>query len=226
MEYYIEIIILLAPGFIAKEVARALGNVKSKITPIDQVLNYFVYSLFASMWLLLGFVIVRYYIQDSIILGIIMIIVAIVSGIFTGAIWQLVIKGIWHRAMRFITISKDGYEYFQEDTLLNGNLMDGKPHIIEIVRNGNRIARGEFMGASFGSDSLIELKVKSHPHYDGWLDGQYKDYFPYISTYVDVTNGIEIIEYGYPEGFFSGNFDVNKFISSVELEQKFEGAVE
>lgn len=74
--------------YTSKEVARALGNVKSKITPIDQVLNYFVYSLFASMWLLLGFLIVRRYIQDNIIIGIIMIIVAIVSGIFTGAIWQ------------------------------------------------------------------------------------------------------------------------------------------
>lgn len=46
MEHYIEIIVMLAPGFIAKEVARALGNVKSRSSSIDQILNYFVYSIF------------------------------------------------------------------------------------------------------------------------------------------------------------------------------------
>ena len=46
MEHYIEIIVMLAPGFIAKEVVRALGNVKSRSSSIDQILNYFVYSIF------------------------------------------------------------------------------------------------------------------------------------------------------------------------------------
>lgn len=46
MEHYIEIIVMLAPEFIAKEVARALGNVKSRSSSIDQILNYFVYSIF------------------------------------------------------------------------------------------------------------------------------------------------------------------------------------
>lgn len=59
MEHYIEIIVMLAPGFIAKEVARALGNVKSRSSSIDQILNYFVYSIFCFFTTLLIYTIIN-----------------------------------------------------------------------------------------------------------------------------------------------------------------------
>ena len=56
MEHYVEIILLLAPGFIAKETARILGDVRKKYSNLDQVLNYFMYSIFSLIPILVLFI--------------------------------------------------------------------------------------------------------------------------------------------------------------------------
>ena len=55
MEHYIQVIIMLAPGFIAKEVSKWLGYVQLKHTAMEQVLDYFLYSVFTmapTLWVL------------------------------------------------------------------------------------------------------------------------------------------------------------------------------
>lgn len=217
MEHYIEIIILLAPGFIAKEVARVLGNIKSKASPIDQALSYFVYSLFACIGVLVVYWLVDTSVENKIALDIILAVTAVVSGVITGALWQLLIKGQWRKVIRAVTICRDGYEYFQEDSLLNANIMDGKDHFIEVRKNNKRIAVGFFLGGSFATDKAFELKINNHPYYAGWLDSKYKSLFPYRDTYFDFTHDIEIIEYGYPEELLDGS--LNEEIATSLLEK-------
>lgn len=95
MEHYIEIILLLAPGFIAKEVARMLGDVRKKYSNLDQILNYFMYSVFSLIPILILFIFNNWDLQNpskepkQILMYIVM---AIGSGVLVGGLWQLFVK--------------------------------------------------------------------------------------------------------------------------------------
>ena len=88
MEHYIEIIAMLAPRFIAKEVARALGNVKSR----DQILNYFVYSIFCFFITLLIYTIINKLFGNDDPQYFLLVFLSILSGISVGYAWQLIVK--------------------------------------------------------------------------------------------------------------------------------------
>ena len=92
MEHYIEIIVMLAPGFIAKEVARALGNVKSRSSSIDQILNYFVYSIFCFFTTLLIYTIINKLLGIDSLQYLLLVFLAILSGVSVGYAWQSIVK--------------------------------------------------------------------------------------------------------------------------------------
>ena len=119
MEHYIEIIVMLAPGFIAKEVARALGNVKSRSSSIDQILNYFVYSIFCFFTTLLIYTIINKLLGIDSLQYFQLVFLAILSGVSVGYAWQSIVKKNVKRIIDKYTSANNGYMYFQEDSMLN-----------------------------------------------------------------------------------------------------------
>lgn len=222
MEHYIQIIIMLAPGFIAKEVCKWLGHVQLKHNPMEQALSYFLYSVFTmapTLWVLYlcGYNIE--YLAVDIKSAILYTIISIFSGCLVGTIWALYGKGIIQRIIDWITLQRFGYVYVQEKTLIDSNLMDGQEHFIEVIKDGKRIALGKFEGITFKDDENYVLKVNSHPVYEEWLeDTRWGEYFQHKCMYIDTTHNIEVVEYYFPNGFFSKSFDIKKIPTSMERE--------
>lgn len=215
MEHYIEIIAMLAPGFIAKEVARALGNVKSRGSSIDQILNYFVYSIFCFFITLLIYTIIKKLFGSDDPQYFLLVFLSILSGISVGYAWQSIVKKFVKNIIDRYTSENDGYIYFQEDSMLNNCMLDGKDHLIQIIKSGHVIATGKFLGATFSSEDTTEIKIDSHPVYAEWLSNEtYSKKFEYLHSIFDIKNDIEVREYSYPNGFFEEGFTADKITSS------------
>lgn len=215
MEHYIEIIAMLAPGFIAKEVARALGNVKSRGSSIDQILNYFVYSIFGFFITILIYTIINKLFGNDDPQYFLLVVLSILSGISVGFAWQTIVKKFIKNIIDRYTSENNGYIYFQEDSMLNNCMLDGKDHLIQIIKSGNVIATGKFLGATFSSEDTTEIKIDSHPVYAEWLSNEtYSEYFEYLHSIFDIKNDIEVREYSYPNGFFEEGFTADKITSS------------
>ena len=172
MEHYIEIIAMLAPGFIAKEVARALGNVKSRGSSIDQILNYFVYSIFCFFITLLIYTNINKLFGYDDSQYFLLVFLSILSGISVGYAWQTIVKKFVKNIIDRYTSENNGYIYFQEDSMLNNCMLDGKDHLIQIIKSGHVIATGKFLGATFSSEDTTEIKIDSHPVYAEWLSNE------------------------------------------------------
>ena len=216
MEHYIEIIAMLAPGFIAKEVARALGNVKSRGSSIDQILNYFVYSIFGFFITILIYTIINKLFGNDDPQYFLLVVLSILSGISVGFAWQTIVKKFIKNIIDRYTSENNGYIYFQEDSMLNNCMLDGKDHLIQIIKSGHVIATGKFLGATFSSEDTTEIKIDSHPVYAEWLSNEtYSEYFEYLHSIFDIKNDIEVREYSYPNGFFEEGFTADK-ITSLE----------
>lgn len=215
MEHYIEIIAMLAPGFIAKEVARALGNVKSRGSSIDQILNYFVYSIFCFFITLLIYTIINKLFGYDDPQYFLLVVLSILSGISVGYAWQTIVKKFFKNIIDRYTSENNGYIYFQEDSMLNNCMLDGKDHLIQIIKSGHVIATGKFLGATFSSEDTTEIKIDSHPVYAEWLSNEiYSEYFEYLHSIFDIKNDIEVREYSYPKGFFEEGFTADKITFS------------
>lgn len=215
MEHYIEIIAMLAPGFIAKEVARALGNVKSRGSSIDQILNYFVYSIFCFFITLLIYTIINKLFGNDEPQYFLLVFLSILSGISVGYAWQSIVKKFVKNKIDRYTSENNGYIYFQEDSMLNNCMLDGKDHLIQIIKSGHVIATGKFLGATFSSEDTTEIKIDSHPVYAEWLSHEtYSKEFEYLHSIFDIKNDIEVREYSYPKGFFEEGFTADKITSS------------
>lgn len=215
MEHYIEIIAMLAPGFIAKEVARALGNVKSRGSSIDQILNYFVYSISGFFITLLIYTIINKLFGYDDPQYFLLVVLSILSGISVGFAWQTIVKKFFKNIIDRYTSKNNGYIYFQEDSMLNNCMLDGKDHLIQIIKSGHVIATGKFLGATFSSEDTTEIKIDSHPVYAEWLSNEiYSEYFEYLHSIFDIKNDIEVREYSYPKGFFEEGFTADKITFS------------
>lgn len=215
MEHYIEIIAMLAPGFIAKEVARALGNVKSRGSSIDQILNYFVYSIFCFFITLLIYTIIKKLFGSDDPQYVLLVFLSILSGISVGYAWQTIVKKFFKNIIDRYTSENNSYIYFQEDSMLNNCMLDGKDHLIQIIKSGHVIATGKFLGATFSSEDTTEIKIDSHPVYAEWLSNEtYSNEFEYLHSIFDIKNDIEVREYSYPNGFFEEGFTADKITSS------------
>ena len=215
MEHYIEIIAMLAPGFIAKEVARALGNVKSRGSSIDQILNYFVYSIFCFFITLLIYTIINKLFGNDDPQYFLLVFLSILSGISVGYAWQSIVKKFVKNIIDRYTSENNGYIYFQEDSMLNNCMLDGKDHLIQIIKSGHVIATGKFLGATFSSEDTTEIKIDNHPVYAEWLSNEiYSEYFEYLHSIFDIKNDIEVREYSYPKGFFEEGFTADKITFS------------
>ena len=215
MEHYIEIIVMLAPGFIAKEVARALGNVKSRGSSIDQILNYFVYSIFCFFITILIYTIIKKLFGSNDPQYFLLGFLSILSGISVGYAWQTIVKKFFKNIIDRYTSENNGYIYFQEDSMLNNCMLDGKDHLIQIIKSGHVIATGKFLGATFSSEDTTEIKIDSHPVYAEWLSNEtYSQDFEYLHSIFDIKNDIEVREYSYPNGFFEEGFTADKITSS------------
>ena len=215
MEHYIEIIAILAPGFIAKEVARALGNVKSRGSSIDQILNYFVYSIFCFFITLLIYTIINKLFGNDDPQYFLLVFLSILSGISVGYAWQSIVKKFVKNIIDRYTSENNGYIYFQEDSMLNNCMLDGKDHLIQVIKSGHVIATGKFLGATFSSEDTTEIKIDSHPVYAEWLSNEtYSKEFEYLYSIFDIKNDIEVREYSYPNGFFEEGFTADKITSS------------
>lgn len=213
MEHYILVILILAPGFIAKETARMVGNIKRKSSALEQGINYFVYSFF-TLGIIVNLCNVMGYMKVPVRAALVLLTMSIpIVGVLVGTIWQLFLKRKFIEMCRWLSIKVTGYEFFQEDSLLNANMMDGQHHLIAVFQDGKRVAAGEFLGASFGTDEVEEIKINSHPVFAEWLDDErYASCFQHKCVFLDFTHNIRVIEYTYPKDFFDAKFDPGKVI--------------
>ena len=144
-----------------------------------------------------------------------LVFLSILSGISVGYAWQLIVKKFIKNIIDRYTSENNGYVYFQEDSLLNNCMLDGKDHLIQIIKSGHVIATGKFLGATFSSEDTTEIKIDSHPVYAEWLSNEtYSKEFEYLHSIFDIKNDIEVREYSYPNGFFEEGFTADKITSS------------
>lgn len=144
-----------------------------------------------------------------------LVFLSILSGISVGYAWQSIVKKFIKDKIDRYTSENDGYMYFQEDSMLNNCMLDGKDHLIQVIKSGHVIATGKFLGATFSNEDTTEIKIDSHPVYARWLSDEiYSKYFEYLHSIFDIKNDIEVREYSYPNGFFEEGFTADKITSS------------
>ncbi len=116
VETYITAVLLIAPGFVAKQTAKWLGDYTPKTnSPLDFIMSYFVYSLFS---------------------------------------YCLII------ALMFLFGMANMHKTNMHDTLLNEGLLDGKLHLIRIIKDGRELAVGKFCGASLCGDDITNNLIE------------------------------------------------------------------
>ena len=196
MENYIEVIVILTPGFVAKEVANLLGGNTyiTKKSAMEQVINYFVYSVFALV-LLCGFLFgiedyLEIYSKNRIIHYLAILICSILSGVLTGAMWQLVIK----KVIRKIGAKFTKVDFITETDLLNRAVRNEEDHLVKIETKEGKILIGKMIGASDPQEIKSEIKIDNHPDYARWLY-RCKDDFPIKYSLINFTDGYILTEY-------------------------------
>lgn len=191
MEQYLALLILLFPGYLAKETARYLGNArtsrKSNLTETFEYLTYSAFSLFPfflweiePLW------------KEFL--------VAILGGVIFGSFWGLLGNRLALKIAHSITSNTTGFYIDPGINVLEATLNDGESHFLKLERDGKVLAIGFFERASDAEDRDFQIQVISHPIYTEWLTREdTKDYFIERFRTLDATNNFILTEYWYPD---------------------------
>lgn len=211
MERYINLIIILAPGFIAQKTTLLLGNtVNTNRETMQQLMTYFMYSIFSIM-LILSWKSQNNLPQNMIIYAVL----GVIGGVSTGILWEWKVKKLFRTFVNYFN-RKENLIIFESEDLINANMKRKEDHLIEIKKDGKRIAIGAFMGSSLIGEAKSEIKIDNHPVYAEWLDDErYKSLFPVKHSILNFTDGYMLIEYEYPENFFDENFNIEKIMPNA-----------
>ena len=216
MEKYLALILLSAPGFIAKFVAQCLGDTPPKRGEFESVLVYSSFSLFSvTLTLILASVFGLYNVQASWseleknfsypIFCIEFLFLSLICSIFVGAAWHLYIENFLVNFFNKLNKRNGKNEVFLEGMLLHKMLNDGEDHFLVVEKDGKEIVAGFFRATSSACADRIELYIASHPEYKEWLD--YAKENPHHTlnkvkgVYLDLASGTIIKELEYPPEF-------------------------
>lgn len=188
MENYLWLVILIAPGFIAKQTSRWLGNFSAhRPSEFDSIMSYFVYSIFSIMFSFKTLMYFGYLPQGELTtkfeqafatnLELVekMAIIIIVS-VFVGFFWQVFIKGFLTWVIDKITEGLWNSTVDTGETYLSSYLSNGRDHLLRIKKDGREIAVGRYYGVSADFQDKAEIVVDGHQKYRDWL--KYADKHP------------------------------------------------
>lgn len=233
MPNYIEIILLVAPGFIAQRTSRWLGNFSNENpSQFDSVMSYFSYSLFAGVFsaailmmlnILPNDVLTKNY--EDIITSNIQLLkictIVIICSFLTGLFWQIIFKVVIKDVLNFIySKTHNGNKVYDGGSLMVSELSDGKDHLLLIKRDDQEIACGRFLGISADASDRPEIALESYQVYKDWIEFE-PDVFVRKKTYVIIQDKFIVEEYDYPKGFFEDEYKGNK--QNIPLEEDSKG---
>lgn len=219
MPMYFETILLIAPGFIAKETSRWLGNSSTKPNGnFDAVMSYFVYSLFSLLLTGISLGLLGMLPPDKLLTSFTdiihtnvnvfeVIVILISSSIIIGVSWQLLIKDLLLAFVNKINILIRGNKIYLGGSLLVNAFEDKENHLIAVKKDGRELAVGVFYGASSESFDKPEIAVDNDPIYKRLItDKNTKNDFSIKCTYINPVDNYIVEEYNYPKGLFDGTY--------------------
>lgn len=192
MEQYLQLAILLFPGYVAKEIAYYLGDIgKRRKSSLEELFSYFLYSAFSLFPLMISWG-MGMSLSGYFLLG-------LAGGLITGMIWALVGKKLVLKVINRINNRVSGADNAPGLSLIMKNMNDGEEHFIQLKKDGKVIATGFFAGITSPDEEEKQIQIINHPIYLEWLTNEkYRKYFPYLSSFVDLKNQFTLDEYSFP----------------------------
>ena len=211
----LEVMLIIAPGFIAKTISKLLGNSEmEKQDQTDLLMGYFTYSLFSVFITISAILLLGILPSDKLTLDILsglgnnwdimkVIAISIVSSIVVGASWQLFIKNsVFYITNKIYRKIKNGNSIYH-GSFIEKELNDGKDHLLRIIKDGKEIAVGRFLGMSSNYKDHTELVVESNLTYRLYIEHpDLTNKFFRTRTYLMAKENIVVEEFAYPNGFF------------------------
>ena len=212
MDKYIMAILVLMPGFLAISTAEKLGKTHTKKSGVSLALEYAAYTvviLFVTMSISLlwpvGSVTLQQIAGGEMPLSfyVALMAVSVVTSIAAGVVWALFLSDWILKKINTVNKGRGKNIRWEEGSLFHHLFNDGKPHFIIVRKDGEDIAVGFFDACSDPQDEKEELSITEYPEYrEEWnfvKDGEIGSYLCSTkNVYVDVSNGLTIIETEYP----------------------------
>lgn len=215
MEKYIAIMLLSAPGFIAKSIAEFLGASSPKRGEFDSVMNYFAYSVFVLVLVFfVGAIIGIYspfhswaYLESKFkepVFCAEFFVLSLLCSFIVGAFWQVVGERRVIKGFNFINRVRGENEIFRDGSLFDKYFVDGKDHFL-IVKSGDKeVTIGFLQGWTNPKSERMELFVAAYPEYVKWVEyaKQHEPSHPLNiikGVYIDASNDLIVTELEYPE---------------------------
>jgi len=218
---YMGALLLIAPGFIAKQAADWTGNASQrKKDGLEFLMSYFVYSLFAVFFSALALIaagLLPWRVLTTDLLAAVgsnaralLVAAAIIAVSFlTGIVWQLLAKPAVTKTLNWVNERAWGLHVENATSLMESFIKDekDKERLLVVIRNGQETA-GLFLGRinEYGTTKEIALTpvhnwqeyvemARTNPSNDL---GIWKK-----RVYLDFANDLTVEEYECPEGFFA-----------------------
>lgn len=230
METYLTAVLLIAPGFIAKQTAKWLGDYSPKSNgQLEFLMSYFVYSLFSYCFIIVFMFVFGMVSVFSLSLNfrdivhtnldvLCLLLLAVTTSAFVGIAWQGFMKRWIRKTANKLNTEEWGIKINTQDTLLNEAMFDGKEHFVRVIKDSKELAVGRFRGASFCGDEKTELVVDTYPEYTKWLEyGLEEGCFKLKTTYLNFAENIVVEEYECPAKVFYHIPKVRGIAKSIKL---------
>ena len=234
MDKYVMAVLMLLPGFLAIGIAEKLGKTHTKKTGVSLVLEYAAYTiviLLVSMGILSwtsdtphlqqvvnGEMPLSFYVA--------LMAVSVVTSIAAGVVWVLFLSDWILKKINTVNKGRGENIRWEEGSLFHHLFNDGKPHFIIVRKDGEDIAVGFFDACSDPQDEKEELSITEYPEYrEEWnfvKDGGIDSYlYSTKNVYIDVSNGLTIIETKYPPEWLNGGDqkEVSEPVADERVEQ-------
>lgn len=206
METYIALLLMIVPGFIAREIYKNLSSEDQKETNLSEIVYSLIFSIFI---ILLNYIFIKLFgnlkfigvakntnqntltgitnLFQSISFIIFYIVITIVHSIFIGYMWNIIYP-FYLKAINFILENNGGNELTGNSSLLS-HLDDGKEHILEITtyKDGKEntkmgfshdieITDGKLTGISLIKEEKLNEKDLSEYQKETYIDFQNLSY--------------------------------------------------
>ena len=193
MENYIALLLLIVPGFIARKIYKQTTNVREDLSQFEETLYCLFYSLIIaiiSLWIcgaLYGDIKTIITLYNNLTFITSYAITAIVLSIVLGASIKYLLIG-YNKAVNRLRNDKDG-EIAISHTIFDDVFNDGKPHWIEVYKDGKLLGQG-----------FLEYSVEKYKElYLSDLTDEYRELLfvsngkiEYKGVYIDGKTGITI----------------------------------
>lgn len=235
MDKYIMAILVLMPGFLAISVAEKLGKTHTKKSGVSLALEYAAYTvaiLLVTMSIGLLWPVGNVTLQQvaggemPLSFYVALMAVSVVTSIVAGVVWALFLSDWILKKINTVNKGRGKNIRWEEGSLFHHLFNDGKPHFIIVRKDGEDIAVGFFDACSDPQDEKEELSITEYPEYrEEWdfvKDGGIDSYLCSTkNVYVDVSNGITIIETEYPPEWLNGGDqkEISEPVADERVEQ-------